>query len=815
MATTFDLYFNSGAALSATYSEGDNVSLIQISNSDQDYYQNGSIQLYNVPSTQSIGDTCMVKINDTLQFNGYVSTTQKTINAGKLFTTFQLIGKTYDLWRYHTDSNTVYSGATSFIASSLVADFCTGISSNIHEMTVGGSPTGRWSGTIFDEPISFPDTIIGDALTQLVGYDNYRFYVDDDDTFHYYKPSVRSYDFTVTEDNILDMTPIEESDEDIINDVTIKGSTSGYTTKTDISSTHPSSCVFPSGVLVAQRFKAEDNRLSAVKLYLNRTLDPNQPGGLTFEIWNDSSKQLFEDDFSDASYISYSSNTYINDDYLTLSYEIETESQGTSTTSVSNWYVGQTFEFGSSRNIYDLKTKFGDSLGTSTYWCWICNVNGGDEPDFTSQLTSGSVIHTGSGYGLWTCTFTFNHQVKLDGGTKYAAVFTRDANPVAAGKSITVYGGGAYGDGVGYTSVDASSWASTSDRYFVINGRTYQTNGFASSNVYDNDCQYINVDVGTIVSSCRFYISATNDGGANWSSIITTGATAATSWNSSNKWWDFGSESSDGTCIKYIFSSTGYFTPRITESIVSIGDAKGSSSGSPESGNAVEFGDDISPWTANTIPYPPSYNSWKSYSDPKLRLTKDRTYWLVMYHNSANSAYWSYYYDPKSDYVDGDVKFSWYGDNYMTGWSSNSDAGMSDIVPSGNLTFNLGWSTAGNITATATNQQSIDSYGRHYKVINDSTITTLEEAQTRADYEVSGMHKAVPKKGSLTINGREDMSVDYRFSSNLTNFGITDIWDVVAYRQVIDKEGFKTEIDYGRHPFDFIRHISELEKEVY
>ena len=87
-------------------------------------------------------------------------------------------------------------------------------------------------------------------------------------------------------------------------------------------------------------------------------------------------------------------------------------------------------------------------------------------------------------------------------------------------------------------------------------------------------------------------------------------------------------------------------------------------------------------------------------------------------------------------------------------------------------------------------------------------------AQARADAEVSGM-AIIPKKGSITIDGRTDMATEYRFSSNLTNFGITDIWDVISYQQIIDQQGFRTIINYGKPEFDIAKRISDLEREVY
>jgi hypothetical protein len=124
------------------------------------------------------------------------------------------------------------------------------------------------------------------------------------------------------------------------------------------------------------------------------------------------------------------------------------------------------------------------------------------------------------------------------------------------------------------------------------------------------------------------------------------------------------------------------------------------------------------------------------------------------------------------------------------------------------MSFQLGWKQ-GEITATAENSESIDLYGRHFKKITDSTLNTYELAQARADLEVSGM-TAIPKKGTVTIEGRTNIEPYYRFSSNLTNFDINEIWNIVSYTQTIDQNGFTTTINYGRQPFDLAAKVARI-----
>jgi len=128
--TTFDIYFNYGTENENHYTTGDNVSLIEITNSDNEYYQNGIVELFNVTYSQQIGDDVRIYINDSLQFNGKVSARYRTVKGGVKTWKYQLIGKTYDLWRYATDENAIYSGMTGYIASSLINAYAPGISAS-------------------------------------------------------------------------------------------------------------------------------------------------------------------------------------------------------------------------------------------------------------------------------------------------------------------------------------------------------------------------------------------------------------------------------------------------------------------------------------------------------------------------------------------------------------------------------------------------------------------------------------------------------------------------------------------------------------
>lgn len=1098
MEGTYDLVFNSGAS-ETRYTEGDNVSLIEITGSDQEYYQTGVVTLFDVATTQVVGDEVIIQIDSSDEFYGYVARRQQQIRGGKLHTTYQLVGKTYDLWRYHTGANSLHSGYTAQIAYNLISSNCPGISGNDITLT---------DGTELTNEIDLSNTKIGDALVTLIGYDGYKFYVDNDDELQYYEPETRLYDFTIEETDILDMSPIEEADEDIVNDVIVIGGTD-YSSKDEVSTTYPSSTVFPSGIWVAQRITASDHTLKAVKLYLNRSTGDDAPSALKFEIWENTASVLFIDDFDNDKYIDTHYSTQTLDGNLML--DGDTTRVSIDMSKLENASVGAVRDRAGCEFTVNKNCSFHhiDLQGahTSLYWNTVgylyLEILLGD-PDTGTVI--GRTIHKympGGGGGIgnnWECT----GNIALNTGKTYSFRTVREdgLQENACELRMTHEGITSPGQPWSYRDGGWTAWTTAYDFcFFKVYGIAYPPTGIATSITNTPATQYMKVSLTDVVSSNNFNVSGTNDA-STWMALP------------DGQWVDFGSESSLGTQIKYYLnndnsptwtpyaskakleisddtggiedvvfddsfgdetyisggsdsgdtmavnntywgpnkmslSSTALYglpdnyvdsypgnkageggkqpvwnTPEkiitetgetgtaslivyqdddtpyitvgfngnryvfgvqfkvwgewrcdvylkdvfvsgpaytgwakavsnaglwlrsytlhthkfpsvwsgvrkikcvldyqdpdffqggdwragymkigtITDDDISEGSVKSISTelasnvdlthmiveptdvtnaanitysgsldngvnwtkltpdintavgtagkqailwycmkststgdwsskylsemspasptigsckltasytlggGQPKSGSKIEWSDD---WTVsdNDVPYNPDWTEWQSYSDPKLSgLTEDSQYWMVMYHNSANSAYWKYYYDPKDTY-DGKIAYSWYGDNFKSKWSSNSQ--LPSIVPEGNMSFKLGW-TEGEITTTAENSDSIDAYGRYFKIINDSTINSLEAAQVRADREVAGM-EIIPKKGTITINGRTDMKTYYRFSSNLTNFDIKDIWDVVSYTQRIDGQGFTTTINYGKQPFDLMKVIANLE----
>lgn len=797
MATTFHIYLKSGQEGAVTYTNGDNVSLIEITNSDQDYYQNGVIQLFDITDTFNINDTAMIFIDNILQFNGYIARKEQTIDSGKLNYIYQIVGKTYDLWRHVTNSTTEYSGQTGFIASSLVADFCPGIS--------GGS-TWYNSGVNFSESVDFSNTVIGEAMIRLTESDGYNFYVDEMGQLHYYKPKTRAYDFTITESDIINMSPIEEADDDIINDVLIIGG-SDYSHKTQVASNHPSSLAIPDNTMIAQQFTAEDDRLASVKLYLDRTEGDDKPtDGISFEVWQGANQDLFTDTFDDYSKLDQNFNygTQVLNGSLILSYtSSHTHSFEKDDGTLQITYAAQTFRFPYNYTINyamcKMQTSHSDPLVAII--CPTSNAAGSIYPDHTQYLTSGSKSNITQGSN----TIYFNKPFTMISGTTYAVLFGRDwgiredpVNRLSIRRDhqyvTPIYNKGKMWFFDGDDWINQDSGDDTYDLWFKINGVKYAKTGSILSKKYVYDCQYMKLDWDASVSGDRIYISGTNSGAAHMMSSL-----------SDNTWEKFAFEYS-AVRVKYILSSNGTYTPKLNSAQLTIGDAAGSSSGLPASGTKLEWSDDIS-FYATDVPYNPEWSSWKNYTDPKLVTTDNATYWFILQHASGSNKYYSYYYNPKSTY--GKMVYS--TDNGVS-WMTHSS--NPTVVPDGDMSFQLGWKE-GEITARASSSESINAYGRHFRKITDSTITTQEVANARAQAEISGS-EIINKKGNITINGRTDMDVNYRFSSNLSNFGINEMWDVMSYTQrITPEEGFVTEINYGKQPYDIVAELEKLKGKVY
>jgi len=815
MTISYDIYLGSGSADANHYSAGGNISLIEITNSDNEYFQNGVINAFDVTTNRLIGDKVLLFINDDLEFDGYISRIQQEIVQGKKTHIYQVVGRTYDLWRYHTSASAEYSGNTCYIASSLIADYCPGIS---------GSHIWNNSGTTMTDSIDFSNTIVGDALIDLTKIDGFKFYIDNSGQMHYYQPEFRgdSYDFTISESDIFKMDPLEEADEDITNKVLVVGGT-GYSTITSQPNLNHSFAL-TSNAVIAQRICAEDDILSAVKFYMDRTEDDDEPDTLIFSIFPDADSHVYTDEFEDYTYLNTSTKdnadifTGGSDSFLTTT---ESSSKKLGQTgaggapqndSTANYYIGWQVSGGGSSDIWkpfsfdarvtrvEAYVVHNDSYALpKTVWCYLIS---GCDKDISAAFASASTTMSAY-YQHLHFDIPWSQRALVKSGQQF---FVALHQPIASDGTWEFRPNTTSDtDFAIYTSADGTTW--TKDSYsarryqptsYFVYGKNYDRTGNIKTTTFTQRAQYITISAQTYSGQ---HILLSGSLGLGWWSGLTNGIEN-----------DLGDEGSNVT-IKYIFSSLNSTTfdasdpPYIENVTVSTKDST-YTAGMP-AGTPIPWSNDIS-FIPSDLPYPSGWCEWQSYDSPKLKnLNVGANYWLVISGaNDANPKKWELYYaSNQRNYASGQILLK-SGSSWL-GYSDNN------ACPSGDLAFKLGWYEH-EITATRTDDNSINSYGVQLRKIYDDSIVTQEMADERARIETSGSNIKPKKKGVITINGRTDIETDYRFSSNLTNFGIHDIFDIVSYTQRIsDEEGFVTVINYGKQNFDIMKKLSDLEKKVY
>jgi len=283
--------FNSGATDEFIIRHSDNISFLEIHNADQSYYRDAMISLFGIDELDDLDLNTPIRIwiDDSLEFDGYVSRIEKSIKGVRVYT-LQCIGRTYDLWRYSISSSTTFTNKKSaYIVSSLVSTY-------IPSSVVSPPNVSPDDGT-FVKNIDLSNMAVGDAIARLSAFDGYKFYVDNTGKLNYYMPASTTQ-FTITEDNIVSMSPIEYSDDYLRNEVIVIGALE-YEEKTPsilrdyVSGQHY--YISTSTRYIAQKFRVPttllQNRLSAIKLLVKRSQGENIPNYLLGEIREDNSNE--------------------------------------------------------------------------------------------------------------------------------------------------------------------------------------------------------------------------------------------------------------------------------------------------------------------------------------------------------------------------------------------------------------------------------------------------------------------------------------------------------------------------------------------
>lgn len=564
----YTVIFKSGSASQNTYTVGDKISYIEISDSDESYYQTGRLSCFGI-SQQSIGDTVQVYINTQLLFNGYLSRIEHSLTGVNNYD-YQLVGKTFDLWRYVTGDNASFSGTTCFIASSLINRYC---------------PSVQWGNTNTSGGVSIPDTfdlsntIVGDGLKSLVNMDGYKFHVDNENRLQYYNPSERENILTVTEEDILDMTPIEKADDDIVNDVLVVGG-SGYSTTSLFSTSHPNKAPIISSIRVAQRFNAKGSKLSAVNLYMDKTAYPYTPDSLNLSIWNNTQRTVFVDTFDNWNYLNVirNSSMALSGSRLCLGSgpdNLTTITVGCQPNEIpgygilSEYYVRGSWYAPSvnciARNLRWYGADIGFTVHPNIYGA-IYEYHGLGDCGHLVASSMASSLNNGS--DMWH-NLPLTTYPTLYSGTKYYFVVW---NTGAASVRYHYYPEADKGMRSPYTTsfpfVSPLTGEYVSSLKYCIGCEAnpiyeYMSSGHIQSYSYPVKTRYMLVEFENPVSSNKIYMSGTNNSGSTW--VTLTPGT----------WYDFGSESSLGTKIKYRFSSNTHFTPSIDVAKLKVSDSSG------------------------------------------------------------------------------------------------------------------------------------------------------------------------------------------------------------------------------------------------
>jgi hypothetical protein len=185
------------------------INYLSVSKSVQDLYQHGILKLINVHTEPALNDKVVINVNDTQIFTGSIHSI-KSDYKGFGSREIRLVGKTYDLYRHvvghPTATPTDYGNDTTF---NIISDI---ISTHTDGITMGTEPpdtenyeiTGTFDLQFFS---------VGEAIELISKYDDYSYYLDDNNILQYFHPT--EIQATFTDDDILRVGRTGELDIDI------------------------------------------------------------------------------------------------------------------------------------------------------------------------------------------------------------------------------------------------------------------------------------------------------------------------------------------------------------------------------------------------------------------------------------------------------------------------------------------------------------------------------------------------------------------------------------------------------------------------
>ena len=144
----------------------------------------------------------------------------------------------------------------------------------------------------------------------------------------------------------------------------------------------------------------------------------------------------------------------------------------------------------------------------------------------------------------------------------------------------------------------------------------------------------------------------------------------------------------------------------------------------------------------------------------------------------------------------------------------STDSGNTWTEVSGQkLDIMLGWNYD-YIRGEYKDEESIEKYGLHLYRHSENLITKKKDAETLARRYVETYKDGV-KTGAITIKGRTGISIKEKFRLKIPRLGINEVIHIASYKQIFNKNGFFTQINYGSEPYDIAVKIARLEKRVF
>lgn len=787
MTLDYEVIIKSGSALAWDATVGNDVKSISITNSDSTNYQNAELELYGPSSVEyTIGANLDIFIDNgnglINEFSGYINRKETSIDGVKV-TKIQGVGRTYNLSRYLISSEVTFTEQKSaYIVSSLTGTYGSGIATDQITVTDGVS---------IDE-IKFKNTTLFKAIKILSEYDGYYYYITSGNKLIYYETDDIPQ-FTISESDILQMSPIEQTDDKLVNDCLILGDT--LYKEVEQASTDgggffsPTGCVASTmnlmGGSIAETYDFDTTtyghfdfrvtgsmtykfsgaipgtgqRISKIKVYASGikeigTIGESKQG---LDLFRPSGGEIIEGDMTNPQH-TWDDNT----------------------ATVALLPVDQTNIFmWSTSQVRDRVWNF--MLDTEGLWVRKIEYST-DGETFTTLVDSGDP----DGWYIYEYNWYFDPitvqywKVTMNNGRIAECRWNRKRYKDVWISKIELNSGSA-------TSPISYPWEE------VFNGTWHL-----------NDSKWNTKQFDTTYSAARMKITF-SDNESNLLRphlhdvrIMGTQGTPTyyrISGGGSRVAQQFVADYSQLTGIKvYTDRSIGNNAPdSLIGEIYTTG-----SNGFPDT--LVENSNTIA-WFTTDITNPPMWSPYYDYdyNSNILPLTVGNKYWLVLKGENVSSNRWW------------DIGYAL--DDVFASTATSKDSGVTYEWQTGiNLRLYLGWDKD-DIEGRYIDDDSLDTYGRYYKQIKDNSFKTNEDAILYATTLVE-RYKNPFYRGNTKVNGRTDVSLGSKFTLNVNNAQFTEDLKIRSYTQTIDGQGFSTTIQYGEHEYDIAGQVAILQEEM-